>query len=70
MYIGMMLYGYCNGYFGRDSYEDKRIEAIGHDWVVVRDQETGTPNFASFKTNGEMTAYLANWCQKPLEDES
>jgi hypothetical protein len=24
------------GSFGRDSYEDKRVEAIGSDWVVVR----------------------------------
>lgn len=60
IYIGMMLYGYCNGYFGRDSHENKRIEAIGHDWVVVR-EENGVPSFARFKSNGEMTTMLANW---------
>lgn len=31
------MYGYCGSYFGRDSYRDKRIEAIGADWVVARD---------------------------------
>lgn len=34
--VGDVLYGYCNGHFGRDSYYDKTIEAIGPDWVVVR----------------------------------
>ncbi len=34
--VGDVLYGFCAGYFGRDSYEDKRVEAIGADWVVVR----------------------------------
>jgi hypothetical protein len=37
--VGAVLYGYCYGAFGRDSYDDKRVEAIGTDWVVVR--ETG-----------------------------
>ena len=44
--IGTMLYGYCGGHFGRDSYSDKRVEAVGVDWVVVR-QEDGAPDFAS-----------------------
>ena len=34
--IGDVLYGYCGGWFGRDSYAPKRVEAIGVDWVVVR----------------------------------
>lgn len=29
--IGTELYGSCNGFFGRDSYEPKRIEALGID---------------------------------------
>jgi len=33
--VGTVLYGFCNGFFGRDSYGKKRIEAIGADWVVV-----------------------------------
>ena len=45
--IGQILYGFCGGHFGRDfaAYHDKRIEAVGVDWVVVRD-EKGNPNFA------------------------
>lgn len=34
--IGTILYGYCGGAFG-DSYENKRIEVIGADYVVARD---------------------------------
>jgi hypothetical protein len=38
---GDVLGGFCEGYFGRDSYGDKRVEEIGPDWVVVR-YESGT----------------------------
>jgi len=31
-----MLYGYCGGVFGRDHYNHCRVEAVGVDWVVVR----------------------------------
>jgi hypothetical protein len=34
--IGTKLYGYCGGWFGRDAYDTKRIEAVGVDWVVAR----------------------------------
>lgn len=42
--IGDLLHGYCRGCFGRDSYDNKRVEAIGADWIVVR-EEDGSPNF-------------------------
>ena len=41
--IGTVLYGYCGGYFGRDSYGPKRVEAMGADWVVAREMEDGAP---------------------------
>ncbi len=52
--VGQMLYGYCAGYFGRDSYCDKRVEAVGADWVVVR-CEDGSPNFAYTGDNDDAT---------------
>lgn len=42
---GDTLFGFCGGYFGRDSYGNKVVAAVGRDWVVVR-EEDGTPNFA------------------------
>lgn len=45
--VGQVLHGYCGGYFGRDSYECRRVEAVGFDWVVCRRVERpGVPEFA------------------------
>ena len=37
--VGDKLYGYCGGFFGRDSYDDKIVEYISpeRDVVVARD---------------------------------
>jgi hypothetical protein len=43
--VGTVLEGYCGGCFGCDSYEDKRVEAIGADWVVAREIEKGNAVF-------------------------
>lgn len=35
--VGALLKdGYCSGLFGRDCYKEHRIEALGYDWVVTR----------------------------------
>ena len=44
--VGDRLYGFCGGYFGGDSYDDKRVEAIGSDWVVAREIDSGRVAFA------------------------
>jgi hypothetical protein len=43
--VGAQLYGFCGGQLGRDSYDDKRVEGIGADWVVAREDD-GLPVFA------------------------
>jgi hypothetical protein len=43
--VGQVLYGHCGGLFD-ESFEDKRIEAIGVDWIVAREMESGRPVFA------------------------
>ena len=60
--VGLLLKGYCNGYFGRDSYGDKRIEAIGADWVVVR-VDDGEPDFAAFENPTDMNDILMTWAE-------
>ena len=45
VYIGQLV-GYCGGLFGRNFYGPGRIEAIGFDWVIVRDSD-GEPAFGS-----------------------
>lgn len=61
--IGTKLYGFCGGIFGRDSYGDKRVEAVGVDWVVVR--EGDQPDFAS---GPNIHADLQEYTKKPEED--
>jgi hypothetical protein len=56
-----MLYGSCNGYFGRDSYKPKRIEALGADWVVVRNVDDDKVSCATFNSEKEMMRYLTLW---------
>lgn len=60
--VGDKLYGFCHGHFGRDSYETKRVEAIGSDWVVARDEHgracfcDGDPEYLTqFRTPDEET---------------
>lgn len=66
MNIGRLLYGYCNGYFSRDSYYTKRIEAEGIDWIVAREvDETASPEFASFKQPEDKQALIEEWSVKP-----
>jgi len=43
--VGTLLYGFCGGHFDRDSYYDKRVEAIGADWVVAREVDSGEVYF-------------------------
>lgn len=63
---GLMLYGYCNGFFGRDSYGDKRVVAWGVDWIVVR-EEDGTPNFCHFEPRHlvDRDKMILEWSQPP-----
>jgi hypothetical protein len=38
--VGDVLHGFCGGAFGRDHYYCSSVEAIGSDWVVVREIDT------------------------------
>ncbi len=37
--VGQLIYGFCQGIFGRDHYGRWRVEALGYDWIVVRDMD-------------------------------
>ena len=62
--VGTPLYGFCGGYLHRDSYGDKRVEAVGIDWVVVR-CENGKLDFADGENIHEQ---LAEYTVKPKEE--
>lgn len=57
--IGAILYGNCEGWFGKNCYNEKRVEAIGVDWVVARD-DAGDVLFANL-------AESEGWCPDDLE---
>ena len=65
--IGTLLNGYCNGFFGRDSYGEKRVEGVGADWIVVR-EEDGGPNFASFESVVDRDYYVDLWSKEEEDD--
>ena len=68
MNIGKLIYGYCNGYFGRDSYDTKRIEAEGWDWIVARElDENSRPEFAQFNSEKEKQERINEWSVKPKD---
>ena len=67
--VGTRLYGYCGGFFGRDDYNDKRVEAIGADWVVVRYDSTGEVGFCSFVGDSWSLDDLEEYTIKRTEDE-
>ena len=64
-FIGITLYGFCNGFFGRDSYGEKVIMAVGDDWVVVRNYDDGKPEFAYIGSIQELREVIANHSKVP-----
>lgn len=66
-FVGTTLFGFCNGFFGRDSYEDKVIIASGSNWIVA-DSGSIHPEFASFGENENMAVYIHEWSIEPGDD--
>lgn len=62
--IGRKIYGYCNGYFGRDDYEDKIIIAEGYNWVVCKYFDSNFPVFSSFNNEEEKNKMILEWSVK------
>lgn len=59
-FTGIQIYGFCNGYFGSDSYSDKVIIASGEDWIVGKSRCDGV-EFAKFDDPKEMEECIKGW---------
>lgn len=59
-FVGVKIFGFCNGYFGRDSYDDKMIIANGENWIVTKNDREQT-EFASFDDTNEMKQMIGRW---------
>lgn len=44
---GDVIHGFAYGAFGRDHYHCVRIEAVGPDWIVAREDSERGPSFAA-----------------------
>lgn len=65
-YIGKTITDdYCNGLFGRGSYDDKIIIASGNGWVVgktINDySRENSFEFATFAENEDMEELIGSW---------
>lgn len=58
--VGELFTGYCEGYFGRESYGEKRVEAFGADWILCR-EENGSIVLATFHNREEKILSVERW---------
>ena len=66
--IGRKIYGFCDGFFGRDSWDDKTIEAEGYDWIVARDSEQHAW-FRQFRTTDNKQNLIDKWSVSESEQD-
>lgn len=52
-FVGIKIYGYCNGYFGRDDYSDKVIILKGKRWIVCSYLDNDRVTCVNFNTEEE-----------------
>lgn len=68
--IGTKIYGYCNGYFGRDDYSAKIIIAEGRKWIVCSylyaDNDYVT--CVNFDTEEEKEECIRRWSKNKFEE--
>lgn len=68
--VGMLVHGFANGVFGRDSYQCRRIEALGVDWVVTRSLEHSEHSLSTEveMVTGDSLHWLKDAIAKPPGD--
>ena len=68
--IGTKIYGYCNGYFGRDDYGAKIIIAEGKKWILCSYLSVGNDyvTCVNFDTEEEKEECIRRWSEKEIEE--
>lgn len=68
-FVGTKIYGYCNGYFGRDDYDDKIIILEGRRWIVCAylDTDNDWITCVNFDSEEEKIERIKDWSVKPEE---
>ena len=71
--IGKRIYGYCNGFFGRDDYNDKIIifETAKAIVCMYADSYRGDAiTVANFDSEEEKNSYVAKWAEEDWDEEN
>ena len=65
--VGRLIYGYCNGYFGRDDYKTKIIIFETETAIVCRylDEKDNYISVANFDSIEEKQEKINEWSKKP-----
>jgi hypothetical protein len=65
-FVGTKIYGYCNGYFGRNDYDDKIIILEGNKWIVCAYLDTDNDYITSvnFDSEEEKIDCIKKWSVK------
>ena len=61
MNVGRKLTGFCNGYFGRDDYNDKMIIYEGRTWIVCKYIDRDEITCLNFKSEEEKNRMIDSW---------
>ena len=64
-----VISGYCEGYFGRDDYEDKIIILEGATWIVCRYINKDVVTCVNFDSEEEKQTCIDNWSRNFTEDD-
>ena len=70
-FIGTRIYGFCNGYFGRDNYEPKVIILEGKTWIVCSYLDPNKDRVAcvNFDSEEEKIECIEEWSIEPEEED-
>lgn len=65
-FVGTKIYGYCDGYFGRDDYSDKVIILEDKKWIVCLYLNTDNDRVTcvNFDTEEEKTECIKSQSRK------
>lgn len=68
--IGRLIFGFCNGFFGRDDYATKIIIFETDTAIVCRylDEDDNYITVANFDSREEKQKYIDDWSRKPQGD--
>lgn len=61
--VGKTIYGYCGGFFRRDSYGDKIIVGEGENWIVVKENIAGVDilQLGAFSNEKIKNRFIKEW---------